>query len=77
MDGSWSGFAGDLLIKDELPHHTAVAARDIILNNAVSLDAALAEGRYKQIYLVHFGKILGRARHIGGCYALRTIECDR
>ena len=48
VDGSWSGIADDLFLKDELPHHTAEAARDIILNNAASFDATLAEDRYKQ-----------------------------
>ena len=31
MDGSWSGFADDLFIKDELPDHTAESAKDIII----------------------------------------------
>ena len=48
IDGSWSGFADDLFIKDEVPDHTAESAKDIIMNNAGSLDAALAEDRYKQ-----------------------------
>ena len=75
MDGSWSGFADDLFIKDEIPDHTAESA-----NNAPSLDETLAEDRYKQnlrkleivpsirrygeqrrlTSLVPFGKILGR-----------------
>ena len=42
VDGSWSGFADDLFIKDEVPEHTAEAAKDIIMDNAESLDAALA-----------------------------------
>ena len=50
VDGSWSGFADDLFIKDELPDHTAASAKDIILNNAPSLDETLAEDRYKQIF---------------------------
>ena len=48
MDGSWSGFADDSFIKDEIPDHTAETAKDIILNNASSLDETLAEDRYKQ-----------------------------
>ena len=48
IDGSWSGFADDLFIKDEVPDHTAESAKDIIIDNAESLDAALAEDRYKQ-----------------------------
>ena len=48
MDGSRSGFADDLFIKGELPDHTAESAKDIILNNASSLDETLAEDRYKQ-----------------------------
>ena len=48
MDGSWSGFADDLFIKDEVLDHTAESAKDIIIDNAESLDAALAEDRYKQ-----------------------------
>ena len=48
VDGSWSGFADDLFIKDEVPEHTAESAKDIIMDNAESLDAALAEDRYKQ-----------------------------
>ena len=47
MDGSWSGFADDLFIKDEISDHTAETARDIILSNASSLDETLAEDRYK------------------------------
>ena len=47
MDGSWSGFADDLLIKDVLPDHTADSAKDVS-NNAASLDNTLAEDRYKQ-----------------------------
>ena len=34
MDGSWSGFADDLFIKDEPPDHTAESAKYVILNNA-------------------------------------------
>ena len=49
VDGSWSGFADDLFIKDVLPDHTADSAKDVILNNAASLDNTLAEERYKQI----------------------------
>ena len=45
VDGSWSGFADDLFIKDELPDHTVESAEDIILNNAASLDATRAEDR--------------------------------
>ena len=48
VDGSWSGFADDLFIKDVLPDHTADSAKDVILNDAESLDNTLAEGRYKQ-----------------------------
>ena len=48
VDGSWSGFADDLFIKDEVPDHTAESAKDIIMDNAGSLDAALAEDKYKQ-----------------------------
>ena len=48
IDGSWSGFADDLFIKDDVPDHTAESAKDIIIDNAKSLDAALAEDRYKQ-----------------------------
>ena len=48
VNGSWSGFADDLLIKDELPHRTAEATRDVILNNAASPDARLAEVRHTQ-----------------------------
>ena len=48
VDGSWSGFADDLFIKDEVPEHTAESAKDIMKDNAESLDAALAEDRYKQ-----------------------------
>ena len=48
VDGSCSGFADDLFIKDELPDHTAESTEDIILNNAASLDETLAEDRYKQ-----------------------------
>ena len=47
-DGPWSGFADDLFIKDVLPDHTAYSAKDVILNNAASLDNTLAEDRYKQ-----------------------------
>ena len=46
VDGSWSGFADDLFIKDELPDHTAESAKDIILGNA--LDETLAEDSFKQ-----------------------------
>ena len=46
VDGSWSGFADDLFIKDELPDHTAESAKDIILSNAASLDETLAEDRF-------------------------------
>ena len=42
VDGSWSGFADDLFIKDEIADHTAETAKDIIL------DETLAEDRYKQ-----------------------------
>ena len=48
VDGSWSGFADDLFIKDELPDHTAESANDIIVSNAASLDETLAEDRYHQ-----------------------------
>ena len=48
VDCAWSGFADDLFIKNEVPEHTAEAAKDIIMDNAESLDAALAEDRYKQ-----------------------------
>ena len=48
MDGSWSGLADDLFIKDELPDHTAKSAKDIILNTAASLDETLAGDRCKQ-----------------------------
>ena len=99
VDGSWSGSADDLFVKDELPDHTAESAKDIILNNATSLDATLSEDRYKQnlrkletVRSIHryvkqrrltslvFGKILGRARHLGGCHAFNgsneaEIEC--
>ena len=34
VDGSWSGFADNLFITDELPDHTAESAKDIILSNA-------------------------------------------
>ena len=47
VDGSWSGFADGLFIKDVLPDHTADSAKDVILNNAASLDKALAEGSVK------------------------------
>ena len=47
VDRSWSGCADDLFIK-ELPDHTADSAKDVILNNAASLDNTLAEDRYKQ-----------------------------
>ena len=46
--GSWSVFADELFIKDEILDHTAETAKDIILNNAPSLDEMLAEDRYKQ-----------------------------
>ena len=46
VDGS--GFADDLFINGELPHHTAEAAKDIIPNNAVSLDSTLAKDRYTE-----------------------------
>ena len=49
VDGSWSGFADDLFIKDELPDPTADSAKDVILNNAASLNKTLAEDWYKQI----------------------------
>ena len=45
VGGSWNGFADDLFIKDEPP---AESAKEIILNNASSLDETLAEDRYKQ-----------------------------
>ena len=48
MDGSWSGFADVLSIKDEVPDHTAEPVKDIILSNAASLDKTLAEDKYKQ-----------------------------
>ena len=48
VDGPWSGFADDLVIKDELPDHTAESAKDIIVSNAASVDETLAEDRYKQ-----------------------------
>ena len=48
VDGSWSGFADDLFIKDEISDHTVETAKDIILNNASTLDETLAEDRYKQ-----------------------------
>ena len=48
VDGSWSGFADDLFIKDVLSDHKANAAKDVILNNAASLDHTLAEDQYKQ-----------------------------
>ena len=32
VDGSWSGFADDLFIEDELPDHTAESAKHIILS---------------------------------------------
>ena len=47
VDGSWSGFADDLFIKDEPSDHKAESAKDIILNNASSLEETLAEDRYK------------------------------
>ena len=47
-DGSWSGFADDLFIKDVLPDHTAHSAKDAILNNAASLDNTVVKDRYKQ-----------------------------
>ena len=100
VDGWWSDFADDLFIKDEVPEHTAESAQDIIVDNAESLDAALAEDRYKQnlrkleivpslrrygeqrrlTALIPHGKVLGRARHLGGRYAFNgsnkaEIEC--
>ena len=48
VDGSWSGIADDLFIKDEIPDHTVETAKGIILTNASSLDETLAEDRYKQ-----------------------------
>ena len=38
----------DLFIKDEVPDHTAESAKDIILNNAASMDEKLAKDRCKQ-----------------------------
>ena len=100
VDGSRSGFADDLFIKGEVPEHTAESAKDIIIVNTESLDAALAEDRYKQnlrkleivlslrrygerrrlTALIPYGKVLGRARHLGGRYAFNwsnkaEIEC--
>ena len=48
MDGSWSGFADDMFIKDVLPDHPADSAKAVILNDTASLDNMLAEDRYKQ-----------------------------
>ena len=48
-----------LFIKDELPDFTAESAKDIILNNASSLDETLAEDRFQQ----HLRK-LDIVRHI-------------
>ena len=48
LHGSWSRFASDLLIEDELLDHTADSAKDGIQNNTESLDNTLAEDRYKQ-----------------------------
>ena len=48
VDVSWNGFAYDLFMKDVLPDHTADSAKDVILDNAASLDNTLAEDRYKQ-----------------------------
>ena len=48
VDGSWSGFADNLFIKDMLPDHTADSAKDVTLNNAASLDNTLAEDWHKQ-----------------------------
>ena len=45
---SWTGFADDRFIKRELYDHTKESAKYIILSNATSIDATLAEGRYKQ-----------------------------
>ena len=39
---------GTLFIKDVLPDRTADSAKDVILNNAASLDNTLAEDRYRQ-----------------------------
>ena len=48
VDGPWSGFADDLFLKDVLPDHTADSAKDVLLNNAASLENTLAEDRYNQ-----------------------------
>ena len=45
VHGSWSGFADDLFIKDELPDHTAESAKDIIVSNAASLDEDAGGGQ--------------------------------
>ena len=101
MDGSWSGFADVLSIKDEVPDHTAEPVKDIILSNAASLDKTLAEDKYKQnlrkleivpnirrngdqrrlTSLVPLGRILVKAKHLGGRYAFNgsnkaEIECS-
>ena len=85
------GFADDLFITDVPPDHTAETAKDVILDNAASLDTTLAEDRYKQnlgkleivpsirrygeqrrlTTLAFFGKVLGRARHLGDRYAFQ------
>ena len=61
----WSGLADDLFIKDEQPHHTAEAARHIILIDTASLDATVAEDRCKQnlrkLETVHEGSNLKAA----------------
>ena len=100
VDGSWSGFADDLFIKDELPDHTEESSKHIILNNATSLDETPRGGQTYKIFvswrscqvsadigeqrhltsLVPFGKILGRARYLGGRYSFNgsnkaEIEC--
>ena len=48
MDGSRSCFADDLFIKYAPPDHTAKSSKDVILDNATSIDTTLAEKRYKQ-----------------------------
>ena len=98
VDGSWNSFADDLFMKDVLRDHTADSGKDVILNNAGSLDNTQAEDRYKRNLrkleivpsisrygeqrVAHFtgpfGKILGRARHLGGRHAFNgsnKAEC--
>ena len=50
MEGSCSGFADDLFVHQgrDFSDHTAETAKDIILNNASSLDETLAGDRCKQ-----------------------------